>query len=320
VADCQDTSEQFITKEEYEKRLRKFFPESLFRDRTGGLNCFAASEGLVPEDLDIEVFLKLFCIKLYEHYDLVQKFHQLFNIDEAPADHIADLGRNIGYVWDFDQDFCQQRFILKHLVEKYRKKATIPNMEEFARDCSEAMNPGSPAFHQITEMWRLIFRYDDSSYDSNHAYQDFLFYREGVYKFSTTDMECAKKTVGQFHPGGMYVWFCNIIELCPEVAPTISVPEMNMTVVINMFYNYNLDGVLIYDYPIGWDAGSYGGVSLRWPNWDIRQSRVWESFVEGFRHLWFSPIFLLSELPNDPQLGSPWNYQKDFDISQLPNP
>ncbi len=148
---------------------------------------------------DLQVFLRVPAVTLDELKELIDRLPGIFDIDRCDVRFIPLLADAVGYRFDPTRDPDTQRREIREIVERYRRKSTIPAIER------GLINVGWQG--EIEETFRKALRLNKRSI-ANHAKLPGRIHSLGVYR-----IECRNLTPGvraalvEHHPAGMKVFF-----------------------------------------------------------------------------------------------------------------
>lgn len=179
-------------------------------------------EPLIPhillEDEDYQVFLELISIINDDIKDLISKFPELVDIDNAPELFLPKLSALIRYKYRYDIDEDIQREIIKRIISIYRDRGTDDAIIMAATYGDYPMWIGSHVFlpgaeinrdkATITHSVDQVFRHSISKHSSTHKFADGNRWTAGtliigVPYLNTQIREAIKKVV----PAGLRVYF-----------------------------------------------------------------------------------------------------------------
>lgn len=179
-------------------------------------------EPLVPhiliDDEDYQVFLELISIIHDDIKDLIAKFPELVDIDNAPEIFLPKLSALIRYKYRYDIDEDIQREIIKRMISIYRDRGTDDSIIMAATYGDDPMWIGSHVFlpgadinrdkAEITHSVDEVFRHSISKFSGTHRYADGTRWLAGtitikVSRLNNQIREAIKKVV----PAGLRVYF-----------------------------------------------------------------------------------------------------------------
>lgn len=148
---------------------------------------------------DLQAFLRVPAATLDELKELIDRLPDIFDIDKCDVRFIPLLADAVGYSFDPTRDPDTQRREIREIVERYRRKSTIPAIER------GLINVGWQG--EIEETFRKALRLNKRSV-SNQAKLPGRIHSLGVYRIEcrnlTPDVRAA---LAEHHPAGMKFFF-----------------------------------------------------------------------------------------------------------------
>lgn len=159
---------------------------------------------------------------LSEEMGLVSDYTELFptiiNVDKTPEKFIQDIAHLVSYPYQSGKDHEAQREIVKRYLEVYRQRGTTTSIEGAADFAQSKDWVGGSLFiskEGIPERFAKayypssnIFRHNVSTFSGKDAFQDNLFYRNGVLVINVSYLDDhIKEEVRKLIPAGIKYYF-----------------------------------------------------------------------------------------------------------------
>ncbi len=151
------------------------------------------------ESGDLQTFLTVPSVTLDEIKELIDRFPELFDVEQCDERFLPYLARIVGWSFDPTRDSATQRRAIREAVEFYRRKGTIPAIRRSLTDIGWEGN--------IEETFRQALRLNRRSV-MNHARLPGLIYSLGVYRIEQDNViQDIRDALEPHHPAGTRVFF-----------------------------------------------------------------------------------------------------------------
>ena len=182
-------------------------------------------EPLIPhvllEDEDYKIFLELISIVHDDIKEMISKFPELVDIDNAPEIFLPKLSALIRYKYRHDIDEDLQREIIKRMISIYRDRGTDDNIIMAATYGNDPLWVGSHVFlpgadtnkprATITHSIDHVFRHDISKHSGLHRFADANRWTAGTLIINVTYLDDEiRAAIKKVIPAGLKIDF-NII-------------------------------------------------------------------------------------------------------------
>lgn len=126
----------------------------------------------------------------------IKDFSTFTSIDNIPLRYLPYLAYILGYIWDFTLSYDYQKYILKSIVEIYKRKGT-----EFS------VRYGLDYFDfnaETSEPYKYIFELNKHKLNDKYVFPSEDYYSRGIYVVKTTiDPDTVKSIVENVKPAGV---------------------------------------------------------------------------------------------------------------------
>lgn len=179
-------------------------------------------EPLVPhvllEDKDYKVFLDLISVISSDIKELIIKFPELVDIDNAPEIFLPKLTALIRYKYRYDINEDVQREIIKRIISIYRDRGTDDAIIMAATYGNDPLWIGSHVFlpgadttkdrATITHPVNLIFRHNISRHSGLHRFADATRWTAGTLIINVTYIDDQiREAIKKVIPAGLRIYF-----------------------------------------------------------------------------------------------------------------
>lgn len=179
-------------------------------------------EPLIPhvllEDEDYKVFLDLISIIHDDIKEMISKFPELVDIDNAPEIFLPKLSALIRYKYRHDIDEDIQREIIKRMISIYRDRGTDDSIIMAATYGNDPLWIGSHVFlpgadtnkprATITHPIDYVFRHDISKHSGLHRFSDATRWTAGTLIINVTYIDDEiRNAIKKVIPAGLRIYF-----------------------------------------------------------------------------------------------------------------
>ena len=179
-------------------------------------------EPLIPhvllEDEDYKVFLELISIVHDDVKEMISKFPELVDIDNAPEIFLPKLSALIRYKYRHDIDEDIQREIIKRIISIYRDRGTDDAIIMAATYGNDPLWIGSHVFlpgadtnkprATITHPIDYVFRHDISKHSGLHRFADATRWTAGTLIINVTYLDDEiRNAIKKVIPAGLRIYF-----------------------------------------------------------------------------------------------------------------